>query len=136
MKEIEIIEQHIKSQKFRGRLLHNRRFRLTDTDVKLIRKQLKRFTLEDLLDAITQLHRTEWNLGDNPDGRKHLRLGLAIDDDHIQKRLDAFEEYEARLERLADEAALRQEEDEREEYTPPSEIVDSKAAYRNARRGQ
>ena len=79
MREYEIIEQHMKKQRCNGRLLHNRRFRLTETDRKLIRQQLKTFTLEELLDAITQTHRTEWNIGINPDGKKHLRLGPCID---------------------------------------------------------
>jgi hypothetical protein len=70
MKEFEIIEAHIKKQRHNGRPLHNRRYRLTTKDRDLIKKQLKIFPLEDLLDAITQTHRTPWNLGDNPNGKK------------------------------------------------------------------
>ena len=132
MREFEIIEQHMKRQRYNGRPLHNRRVRLTDKDRQLIRKQLKIFPLEDLLDAITQTHRTAWNLGDNPNAKKHLRLGLCIDDEHIQQRLEDFEEYEIRLERAADRAA--REAEEKIEDIPASAITDTKAAYREARR--
>ena len=132
MREFEIIETHMKRQRHNGRPLHNRRFRLTDTDRKLIRQQLKIFTLEDLLDAITQTHRTDWNLGINPNGNKHLRLGLCIDDDHIQTRLQEFENYEAKLERAADRAA--REAEQTPVNIPASTITDTKAAYRDARR--
>jgi hypothetical protein len=136
MREFEIIEQHMKRQRHNGRPLHNRRFRLTEKDRQLIRKQLKIFPLEDLLDAITQTHRTAWNLGDNPNGKKHLRLGLCIDDEHIQRRLEDFEEYEVRLERAADRAAREAEEKEKMQDIPVSTIADTKAAYRDARRGK
>ena len=128
MREYEIIEQHMKKQRCNGRLLHNRRFRLTDTDRKLIRQQLKTFTLEMLLDAITQTHRTEWNIGINPDGKKHLRLGLCIDDDHIQNRITDFDEYEDALEKI-------EQEEPKEVIIPqPSTIIDTKAAYKQALR--
>ncbi len=132
--EIRAIEEHIKSQKHNGRLLHNRRFRLTDKDIQLIRKQLKRWTLEDLCDAITQLHRTPWNLGDNPNGNKHLRLPLAIDDDHIQGRLEDFEKYESELEKMADRIAREKEKKASEPEIERSTITDTKEAYRKARK--
>jgi Mg2+ and Co2+ transporter CorA len=132
MREFEIIETHIKKQRHNGRPLHNRRYRLTAKDRDLIKKQLKIFPLEDLLDAITQTHRTPWNLGDNPNGKKHLRLGLCIDDEHIQRRLEEFEEYEQRLQRAADRAA--REAETAAEDIPASTITDTRAAYREARR--
>ena len=136
MREFEIIETHMKRQRHNGRPLHNRRFRLTEKDRQLIRKQLKIFPLEDLLDAITQTHRTAWNLGDNPNGKKHLRLGLCIDDEHIQRRLEDFEEYEIRMERAADRAAREAEEKENQQKIPASTITDTKTAYRDARRAK
>ena len=136
MREFEIIESHMKKQRHNGRPLHNRRFRLTDKDRQLIRKQLKIFPLEDLLDAITQTHRTAWNLGDNPNAKKHLRLGLCIDDEHIQRRLEEFEENEIRLERAADRAAQEAEEKQNQQNIPASTISDTKAAYRDARRAK
>ena len=136
MQEFEIIEQHMKRQRHNGRPLHNRRFRLTEKDRQLIRKQLKIFPLEDLLDAITQTHRTPWNLGDNPNGKKHLRLGLCSDDEHIQRRLEDFEEYEIRLERAADRAAREAEEKQNKQNIPASTISDTTAAYRDARRAK
>lgn len=132
MQEFEIIESHMKKQRHNGRPLHNRRYRLTAKDRDLIKKQLKIFPLEDLLDAITQTHRTPWNLGDNPNAKKHLRLGLCIDDEHIQQRLEEFETYEAMLERAADRAA--REAEQTPVNTPASTITDTRAAYRNARR--
>lgn len=132
MKEFEIIELHMKKQRHNGRPLHNRRYRLTTKDRDLIKKQLKIFLLEDLLDAITQTHRTPWNLGDNPNAKKHLRLGLCIDDEHIQQRLEEFETYEARLERAADRAAREAEQTPVD--IPASTITDTRAAYRDARR--
>ena len=134
MREFEIIEQHMKKQRHNGRPLHNRRFRLTEKARQLIRKQLKIFPLEDLLAAITQTHRTPWNLGDNPLAKKHLRLGLCIDDEHIQRRLEEFEENEIRLERAADRAAREAEEKQTEQDIPASTITDTRAAYRDARR--
>jgi len=132
MREFEIIEQHMKKQRCNGRLLHNRRFRLTDTDKKLIRKQLKTFTLEELLDAITATHSTEWNVGINPDGKKYLCLRLCISDDTIQKRMDKFEEIEDALAKISE----RQEEEAQKEVIAPepSTITDTKAAYREALR--
>ena len=129
MREYEIIEQHMKKQRCNGRLLHNRRFRLTDTDRKLIRQQLKTFTLEMLLDAITQTHRTEWNIGINPDGKKYLCLRLCIDDKHIQDRIKDFDEYEDALEKITEQ------EEPKEVIVPqPSTIIDTKAAYKQALR--
>tara|TARA_Y100001968_G_C19421882_1_gene752202 strand:- start:73 stop:483 length:411 start_codon:yes stop_codon:yes gene_type:complete len=136
MREFEIIESHMKRQRHNGRPLHNRRFRLTEKDRQLIRKQLKIFPLEDLLDAITQTHRTPWNLGDNPLAKKYLCLRLCIDDEHIQHRLEDFEAYEIRLERAADRAAREAEEKQNEQNIPASTISDTKAAYRDARRAK
>ena len=136
MQEFEIIESHMKRQRHNGRPLHNRRFRLTEKDRQLIRKQLKIFPLEDLLDAITQTHRTPWNLGDNPLAKKYLCLRLCIDDEHIQQRLEDFEAYEIRLERAADRAAREAEEKQNQQDIPASTISDTKAAYRDARRAK
>ena len=136
MQEFEIIESHMKRQRHNGRPLHNRRFRLTEKDRQLIRKQLKIFPLEDLLDAITQTHRTPWNLGDNPLAKKYLCLRLCIDDEHIQQRLEDFEAYEIRLERAADRAAQEAEEKQNQQDIPASTISDTKAAYRDARRAK
>ena len=129
MREYRIIEQHLQKQRFNGRKLHNHRYRLTDKDRDLIKKQLKTFMLEDILDAITQTHRTDWNLGINPLGKRFLDLRLCIDDDHIQKRLEEFEEHEADLERMADRAA---KDAEREQPPERSTITDTRAAYREA----
>jgi hypothetical protein len=132
MDTYKIIEDHLKKQRHNGRLLHNRRFRLTDKDRQLIRKQLKTYPIEDLLDAITQTHREPWNLGANPNGRKHLRLGLCIDDDHINDRLEAFEKHETALieadEKQAADSVINIEK------VAQSTIVDTAAAYREARR--
>tara|TARA_Y100000593_G_scaffold4242_2_gene8423 strand:+ start:2199 stop:2609 length:411 start_codon:yes stop_codon:yes gene_type:complete len=134
MTDFEIIEQHLKKQRHNGRLLHNRRFRLTDKDRQLIRKQLKTYPLEDLLDAITQTHREPWNLGANPNGRKHLRLGLCIDDDHINDRIEAFEKHEAALIEADEKQASKGTENT--EIVARSTISDTTAAYREARRRQ
>ena len=136
MREFEIIESHMKRQRHNGRPLHNRRFRLTEKDRQLIRKQLKIFPLEDLLDAITQTHRTPWNLGDNPLAKKYLCLRLCVDDEHIQQRLEEFEEYEIRMERAADREAREAEEKQNQQNIPASTISDTKAAYRDARRAK
>ena len=130
MRELQIIEEHVRKQRHNGRLLHNRRYRLTDKDRQLVKKQLKIFTLEDLLDAITQTHRTPWNMGDNPLAKKYLDLRLCIDDDHIQKRLEDFERYEAELERVADRSARESEREAKP--VELSQITDTKAAYREA----
>ena len=132
MREFEIIELHMKKQRHNGRPLHNRRFRLTEKDRQLVRKQLKIFTLEDLLDAVTQTHRTDWNLGGNPIGKKYLDLRLCIDDDHIQKRLEDFEKHEIDMERIADREAMEAEKEPI--VSEPSTITDTKAAYREALR--
>ena len=134
MREFEIIEAHMKKQRHNGRPLHNRRYRLTEKDRQLIKKQLKIFPLEDLLDAITQTHRTPWNIGDNPLSKKYLCLRLCIDDEHIQQRLEDFEVYENRLERAADRAA--REAEKQRENIPATTITDTAAEYRKRRRGQ
>jgi hypothetical protein len=86
MREFEIIETHMKKQRHNGRPLHNRRLPADGKGSAANQvSSLKIFPLEDLLDAITQTHRTAWNLGDNPLGKKHLWLGLCIDDEHIQR---------------------------------------------------
>ena len=60
-------------------------------DEQLIKKQLKRFTAEQLKAAITQTHFTPWNIGE-VNGKKYLGLRLCIGEEHLQTRLDAWHE--------------------------------------------
>ena len=135
------VEKHYRDQLLpNGKRARRRGFKFTDKDVELVRKQLKRFTVEELKQAITETHNTPWNTGDNPNGKKHLRLGLCIDDEHLNNRLEAAEERAEQSqrdkERRAAEAYKRQKEKEREqvarERATGPDFVDTRKLYREA----
>jgi len=91
MTDVERVWLHYTGQrKPDGRLYHTRP-RLNQKIRALINRQLKAYTVEDLCDAITQLHREDWNTG-LVNGRKYLDMRLAIDDDRINERLTKFED--------------------------------------------
>lgn len=89
------------------------RWRLKDSEELLIRKQLKAgYTVEDMKLAIDALFRDGFCQGQNDRNKKYNRLGLAIDDKHIDDRI---EEEADRLELDAARAQSQQEERNKEE---------------------
>ena len=132
MSDVEIVEEHYRNQLLpNGRRARRKTYKFTTSDRALVRKQLKIFTVDELCEAISQTHRTPWNIGDNPGAKKHLRLGLCIDDDHLNERLDAAEEHADREKRrhAANTDAVRQV-----STTPADVSTPTRELYRQARK--
>ncbi len=91
-RQVELVWDHYCSQqKPCGRRYHPNRPPPEKIE-RLIQRQLKRFTVDDLRHAIDVLHTSDFHTGNNDRGQRYLRIGLAIDDDHILERLDQHEQ--------------------------------------------
>ena len=77
-------------------------------DEQLIKKQLKRYTVEQLKAAITQTHRNPWNIGEI-NGKKYLALRLCIGEEKLQDRLDDWHEHSQEQEQEQENLRLKRE---------------------------
>ena len=101
----DVWEHYLSQRKPDGKLYHYGAA-LGFKDEQLIKKQLKRFTAEQLKAAITQTHCTPWNIGE-VNGKKYLGLRLCIGEEHLQTRLDAWHEEQQEQEAARDRQALQ-----------------------------
>lgn len=122
MTDLQLIAAHY--QQYRPR------WRLKDTETKLIRQQLKQgYTVEDMCLAIDALFADEFCAGKNDRGKKYQRLGLAIDDKHIDDRIEEGE-------KLAKIKAYRQKQQQASEVDRFSTNGNSRQMYKEARNAE
>lgn len=89
MKKNELIEQV--ADYYRSK--NHRRWHLKPKEEKLISDRIKDgYTLDELKMAIDGLHITDWNMGNNPSGKKYLSLYYALHEDKIDSRIEKAQE--------------------------------------------
>ena len=84
-------------------------------ELKLIDETLEHYTVHDCKMAIDGLHITDWNIGNNPSGKKYLALYYALHEDKIDGRiqtaqdsLDVTEKRRSRERKAAEEDRKRE----------------------------
>ena len=95
------------------------------------------YTLDELKMAVDGLHMTDWNIGNNPSGKKYLGLYYALHEDKIDGRIqtaqdsmDREERERKRVRRQVDQDAER-EKSRKEMMNMPNISAELKKAMRS-----
>ena len=116
----------------------HKRWHLKPKERQMLEERIKDgYTLDDLKMAIDGLHMTDWNIGNNPSGRKYLGLYYALHEDKIDGRITAAqdsmdrEEREIRIRRRQRDKDMEREKSRQEMMNMPDISAELRKAARS-----
>ncbi len=122
------------------RSMDHSRWHLKPKEKKLIEDRIDDgYSLQELKMAIDGLHQTEWNIGNNPSGKKYLGLYYALHEEKIDLRIQTAQDHIDSSEREKEKARreaekTKQWEMDRNKSMESLAPIDSRALLRKAMR--
>lgn len=122
------------------RSMNHSRWHLKPKERKLIEDRIDDgYSLQELKMAIDGLHQTEWNIGNNPSGKKYLGLYYALHEDKIDLRIQTAQDNIDILQKMKEKEReekekSRQWEIDRNKSMESLAPIDSRALLRKAMR--